>query len=91
MKLEALDPLNPLCLTVASVVKTLHCNYFVVGLDQQETYFICHATNSAIFPVGWAKQHKVFLTPPKGTYIPRMYERFLRNSEGINLGFSCTF
>ena len=66
MKLEALDPLNPLCLTVASVVRTLQFNYFVIGLDLQETYFICHATNPSIFPVGWAKQHKVFLTPPKG-------------------------
>lgn len=65
MKLEALDPRNPLCLTVASIVKTLQFNYFIVGLDSQETFFICHSTSTSIFPVGWAKQHKVFLTPPR--------------------------
>ncbi|XP_012559766.2 scm-like with four MBT domains protein 2 isoform X1 [Hydra vulgaris] len=65
MKLEALDPFNPLCLTVASVVKILHFNYFVVGLDGQEVFFICHSSSNSIFPVGWSKQHKVFLTPPK--------------------------
>ena len=69
MKLEALDPSNPLSITVASVIHTLQFNYFVVGLDNQETYFICHCSSSNIFPVGWAKQHKLFLTPPKGKYI----------------------
>ena len=66
MKLEAIDPVNPLCLTVASVVKVLQFNYFIVGLDSQDTHFICHSSCNTIFPVGWAKQHKVFLTPPKG-------------------------
>jgi len=66
MKLEALDPLNPLLLTVASVVQTLQYNNIVINIDMSEIYFICHASSSNIFPVGYAKQHKCFLTPPKG-------------------------
>ena len=66
MKLEALDPANPLSLTVASVVQTLQYNNIVVNIDMTDTCFICHASSSNIFPVGYAKQFKAFLTPPKG-------------------------
>lgn len=66
MKLEALNPLNPLSLTVASVVRTLEYNNIVVNIDMTETFFICHASSGNIFPVGYAKQHKCFLTPPRG-------------------------
>lgn len=66
MKLEALNPLNPLALTVASIVQILQYNNIVVKIDKTETYFICHASSGNIFPVGYAKQHKCFLTPPKG-------------------------
>jgi len=84
MKLEALDPVNPLSLTVACVKKKLQFNYFVVGLDSQETSFICHSSCSSIFPVGWAKQHKVFLTPPK-EFAGKLFDwtKYLLKTESI--------
>ena len=66
MKLEAIDPINPSNLVVATVIKPLRFNYFIVGIDSQPTYFICHANCKTIFPVGWCKSNKVHLTPPKG-------------------------
>ena len=68
MKFEAIDPLNPSNVVVATVAKSLRFNYFIAAIDSSQTYFICHASSKVIFPVNWCKSHKVPLTPPKGMY-----------------------
>lgn len=65
-KFEAIDPLNPSNIVVATVIKSLRFNYFIAGVDSTSNYFICHANSKSIFPMNWCKNQKITLTPPKG-------------------------
>ncbi|XP_065058211.1 MBT domain-containing protein 1-like isoform X2 [Rhopilema esculentum] len=64
-KFEAIDPLNPSNIIVATVIKSLRFNYFIAGIDSTTNYFICHANSRSIFPVHWCKNQKISLTLPK--------------------------
>ena len=84
MKLESIDPVNPLCISVATVLQTLKFNYLVIGLDSQSTQFICHASSRSIYPVGWCKQNNVFLTPPKDmSGRPFEWSKYLQKTSSI--------
>eukprot|EP00794_Sanderia_malayensis_P006848 gene6848-7617_t len=72
-KFEAIDPLSPGNIVVATVVKMLRFNYFVAGIDGTSTYFICHSGSMTIFPINWCKSHKIQLTAPK-EYNGRTFE-----------------
>ena len=65
-KFEAIDPLNPSNIVVATVMKSLRFNYFIAGVDSTSAYFICHANSKNIFPANWCRNQRISLTPPKG-------------------------
>ena len=78
MKFEAIDPFNPSHLCVVTVIKVLRFNYFVLGVDSLATYFVCHANSKNIFSCGWAKEHGLELTPPRGkTFLLAVNEALL--------------
>lgn len=78
MKFEAIDPFNPSHLCVVTVIKVLRFNYFVLGVDSLATYFVCHANSKNIFSCGWAKEHGLELTPPRGkTFLLTVNEALL--------------
>jgi len=64
-KFEAIDPLNPSNIIVATVMKSLRFNYFIAGVDSTSAYFICHANSKNIFPANWCRNQKINLTPPR--------------------------
>ena len=65
-KFEAIDPLNPSNIVVATVIRSLRFNYFIAGVESSSTNFICHANSKSIFPVNWCRNHKINLMPPRG-------------------------
>lgn len=72
MKLEAIDPLNPSSICVASVMAVLNYGYLMIRIDVYEPlvygedWFCYHETSPYIFPVGFCVDHGLELTPPKG-------------------------
>ncbi|KAG5835797.1 hypothetical protein ANANG_G00247810 [Anguilla anguilla] len=76
MKLEAVDPAAPFCISPATVTKVFSDQYFLVTMDdlQEETRvtggrgpsFLCHRDSIGIFPVQWSLKNGVQLSPPPG-------------------------
>ena len=72
MKLEAIDPLNPSSICVASVMSVLNFGYLMIRIDVYEPlvygddWFCYHESSPYIFPVGFCKENNLELTPPKG-------------------------
>lgn len=72
MKLEAIDPLNPSSICVASVMSVLKYGYLMIRIDVYEPlvygddWFCYHETSPYIFPVGFCAENDLDLTPPKG-------------------------
>ncbi|XP_063164283.1 lethal(3)malignant brain tumor-like protein 2 isoform X3 [Candoia aspera] len=71
MKLEAIDPLNPGNICVATVCKVLLDGYLMLGIDgtaseSDSDWFCYHGSLHSIFPAGFCKNNNIELTPPKG-------------------------
>ncbi|KAJ8361122.1 hypothetical protein SKAU_G00176470 [Synaphobranchus kaupii] len=74
MKLEAVDPAAPFCISPATVTKVFSDQYFLVAMDdlREETgvtggpSFLCHRDSVGIFPVQWSLKNGVQLSPPPG-------------------------
>ncbi|XP_067002533.2 scm-like with four MBT domains protein 1 [Anabrus simplex] len=74
MKLEAVHPHNMVEICPASVVKVYDEHYFLVQIDSYssmekdhiESTWLCTAEHPYIFPVGWAVDHELQLTHPRG-------------------------
>lgn len=72
MKLEAIDPLNPSSICVASVMSVLKFGYMMIRIDVYEPlvygddWFCYHEKSPYIFPVGFCHKNQIDLTPPKG-------------------------
>nr|XP_033815199.1 scm-like with four MBT domains protein 2 isoform X1 [Geotrypetes seraphini]XP_033815200.1 scm-like with four MBT domains protein 2 isoform X1 [Geotrypetes seraphini] len=71
MKLEAVDPREPLNICPASVTKVFNSYHFQVTIDDlrpepSEISVLCHADSLGILPVQWCLKNGVNLTPPKG-------------------------
>lgn len=90
MKLEAIDPLNPSSICVASVMSVLKFGYLMIRIDVYEPlvygddWFCYHESSPYIFPVGFCQQNQLELTPPKG-YDSRtfVWEMYLRDTRSI--------
>ncbi|CAL8109600.1 unnamed protein product [Orchesella dallaii] len=73
MKLEAVDPLNPSVISVATVRKVLNHGYFMATMDGQHTgaekrklaAFCYHLTSPLIFPCGYCEKRGLDLSLPK--------------------------
>lgn len=89
MKLEAIDPLNPSSICVASVMSVLKYGYLMIRIDVYEPlvygddWFCYHESSPYIFPVGFCQENQLDLTPPKGydagTFDWNAYLRDTRN------------
>nr|CAD7401652.1 unnamed protein product [Timema cristinae] len=77
MKLEAVDPLNPSSICVATIVKVLLDGYFMVSMDPYEVQegpnnegpngnFCYHISSPYIFPAGFCRTNSISLTAPHG-------------------------
>uniref|UniRef100_UPI00398F3C06 scm-like with four MBT domains protein 1 n=1 Tax=Pristiophorus japonicus TaxID=55135 RepID=UPI00398F3C06 len=73
MKLEAVNPAKPFCISPATVTKVYDEKYFLVEIDDVRmdgaravSSFVCHRKNPNILPVQWCLKHGLHLTPPKG-------------------------
>ncbi|XP_032078042.1 lethal(3)malignant brain tumor-like protein 2 [Thamnophis elegans] len=71
MKLEAIDPLNPGNICVATICKVLLDGYLMLGIDgttseSDSEWFCYHGSLHSIFPAGFCKNNNIELIPPKG-------------------------
>nr|CAD7413853.1 unnamed protein product [Timema poppensis] len=77
MKLEAVDPLNPSSICVATIVKVLLDGYFMVSMDPYDVQegpnnegpngnFCYHISSPYIFPAGFCRTNSISLTAPHG-------------------------
>nr|CAD7455361.1 unnamed protein product [Timema tahoe] len=74
MKLEAVHPHNMAELCPATVVRVFNSCHFLVEIDShsiveeqgEDSTWLCTALHPYIFPPGWAKDHGLQLTHPKG-------------------------
>ena len=72
MKLEAVDPLAPSKIRVATVSKILNNNYIMVRFDRMKEgldrslEFCYHRTSSSIFHAGFCRTHGLELEKPFG-------------------------
>lgn len=73
MKLEAVDPLHPAIISVASVKKVLNHGYVTVTIDghhvsaekRRQASFCYHVTSPLIFPCGYCEKRGIDLSVPK--------------------------
>ncbi|XP_030633567.1 scm-like with four MBT domains protein 1 isoform X3 [Chanos chanos] len=75
MKLEAVDPSAPFCISPATVVKVFDEKFFLVRMDdlreeaqtdQSGRPFLCHRESPGLFPAQWSLKNGVKLSPPPG-------------------------
>ncbi|XP_071502253.1 uncharacterized protein [Diadema antillarum] len=73
MRLEAVNPKAPSQICPATVTDVFNVYFFRVTIDdlrpeaeREEIRVTCHGMSGGIFPVGWAHQNGVAVTPPKG-------------------------
>ncbi|XP_023661343.1 scm-like with four MBT domains protein 1 isoform X2 [Paramormyrops kingsleyae] len=75
MKLEAVNPAAPFCISPATVTKVFSDQYFLVEMDVLQGSavcrggsrpFVCHSDSSGIFPAQWSLKNGVPLSPPPG-------------------------
>ncbi|KAG5838341.1 hypothetical protein ANANG_G00222720 [Anguilla anguilla] len=75
MKLEAVDPSSPYCISPATVTKVFSDKFFLVEMDDLRgekggagcgTSFLCHHGSAGILPVQWSLKNGVQLNPPPG-------------------------
>ncbi|XP_041748336.1 scm-like with four MBT domains protein 1 [Coregonus clupeaformis] len=76
MKLEAVDPASPFCISPATVTKVFNDQYFLVKMDNLcgndlvsdggRNSFLCHRDSPRIFPVQWSLKNGLPLSPPPG-------------------------
>ena len=72
MKLEAIDPIEPTKIRVATITKLLGDDYLMVKLDKiksnidRSLEFCYHSTSSSIFHPGFSKINNIELEKPFG-------------------------
>uniref|UniRef100_A0A673ZRP9 Scm like with four mbt domains 1 n=1 Tax=Salmo trutta TaxID=8032 RepID=A0A673ZRP9_SALTR len=76
MKLEAVDPASPFCISPATVTKVFSDQYFLVKMDNlcgddlvsegSGKSFLCHRDSPGIFPAQWSLKNGLQLSPPPG-------------------------
>ncbi|KAM4651078.1 scm-like with four MBT domains protein 1 [Discoglossus pictus] len=73
MKLEAVNPRDPSCITPATVTKVFSDHYFLVELDdlrpdhaRSPQSLVCHRNSPGILPVQWSTRMGVSVRPPPG-------------------------
>ena len=67
MKLEAIDPLNPSCICVTSIVEVVGSRLRLHFDGYSDSYDFWENSNSEnLFPVGWCLKNNQALQPPKG-------------------------
>uniref|UniRef100_A0A8C7M3X0 Scm like with four mbt domains 1 n=1 Tax=Oncorhynchus mykiss TaxID=8022 RepID=A0A8C7M3X0_ONCMY len=76
MKLEAVDPASPFCISPATVTKVFSDQYFLVKMDNlcgddlvsegSGKSFLCHRDSPGIFPAQWSLKNGLPLSPPPG-------------------------
>ncbi|KAG9332642.1 hypothetical protein JZ751_014740 [Albula glossodonta] len=75
MKLEAVDPSSPFCISPATVTKVFNDKFFLVEMDElrgekdgagPRSSFLCHRGSAGILPVQWCLKNGVQLSPPPG-------------------------
>ncbi|KAJ9576505.1 hypothetical protein L9F63_025600 [Diploptera punctata] len=74
MKLEAIHPENMIEICPASIMTVYSAYHFLVKIDshaamdtdETESYWLCTAQHPYIFPAGWAQEHELQLTHPRG-------------------------
>ncbi|KAM9524006.1 scm-like with four MBT domains protein 1 isoform 1-T3 [Salvelinus alpinus] len=76
MKLEAVDPASPFCISPATVTKVFSDQYFLVEMDNlcgddlvsegSGKSFLCHRDSPGIFPAQWSLKNGLPLSPPPG-------------------------
>ncbi|XP_010880112.1 scm-like with four MBT domains protein 1 [Esox lucius] len=76
MKLEAVDPASPFCISPATVTKVFSDQYFLVKMDDLRgddsasegggRSFLCHRDSPGIFPAQWSLKNGLSLSPPPG-------------------------
>uniref|UniRef100_A0A8C7GGT4 Scm like with four mbt domains 1 n=1 Tax=Oncorhynchus kisutch TaxID=8019 RepID=A0A8C7GGT4_ONCKI len=76
MKLEAVDPASPFCISPATVTKVFSDQYFLVKMDNlcgddlvtegRGKSFLCHRDSPGIFPAQWSLKNGLPLSPPPG-------------------------
>lgn len=72
MKLEAVNPDNYCIICPATVSKIVNDFYFLVTIDSFSTdetdksIMCCNSNQQMIFPINWAKENGLDLSPPKG-------------------------
>ena len=75
MKLEAVHPLDPTSICVASVARVFDANHFLVKIDdliatQEEiaNCFIAHKGSARIFEIGFCHKNGLPLQQPRGMF-----------------------
>uniref|UniRef100_A0A8C8LP68 SLED domain-containing protein n=1 Tax=Oncorhynchus tshawytscha TaxID=74940 RepID=A0A8C8LP68_ONCTS len=75
MKLEAVDPTSPFCISPATVIKVFSDECFLVKMDSLRGddsgaegvgSFLCHRDSPGIFPAQWSLKNGLPLSPPPG-------------------------
>ncbi|XP_029630795.1 scm-like with four MBT domains protein 1 [Salmo trutta] len=75
MKLEAVDPASPFCISPATVIKVFSDECFLVKMDSLRGddsgaegvgSFLCHRDSPGIFPAQWSLKNGLPLSPPPG-------------------------
>ncbi|KAL0978560.1 hypothetical protein UPYG_G00172170 [Umbra pygmaea] len=76
MKLEAVDPASPFCISPATVTKVFSDHYFLVKMDDLRGKdlgsegggrpFLCHRDSPGIFPAQWSLKNGISLSAPPG-------------------------
>lgn len=74
MKLEAVHPHNMVEICPASVVRVFSPCHFLIQIDsyatmesdETDSFWLCTVEHPYIFPVGWAQEHELRLTHPRG-------------------------
>uniref|UniRef100_A0A8C7U919 SAM domain-containing protein n=1 Tax=Oncorhynchus mykiss TaxID=8022 RepID=A0A8C7U919_ONCMY len=75
MKLEAVDPTSPFCISPATVIKVFSDKCFLVKMDSLRGddsgaegvgSFLCHRDSPGIFPAQWSLKNGLPLSPPPG-------------------------